>query len=424
MQAPSFRLLALLMARAVISVAVIGAVWFSLGGISHIFAEFGVFSFIMCMIQFRRLSGILCVLALCGCEPTDVETVDDEVGLPTSRETEVAAPEEEPELATVESAPLVEVSDSVGEVAEPSTKDPFTVRKDYVVLTEPWKRFFRNAPKVLIVRNPSKGIQALLAEEQSLIKTVLDANAKSGESSQYAELTEKLDELKTIIPSAETASGYVRGNGYRRYTYVSGGTIYTRTGGYYYDGYRYGILRAKQKSSSPELVRSVQSLVHNASLDVDDLNQRIQALQKLISQWSRRTSEMSLNGTAGIIRDANEAYLDVLRAFTTDFIELRSEVSEAEAIQVSQQANKSQILSDWKVFEETRLNILKEYLEANAEEAIFGDSEGVYTMPELNRSTHTILVCTMGDRDLYFEVGNERDELHPFVFVDISAQPE
>ena len=304
---------------------------------------------------------------------------------------------------------------------QPESAHSQTVNQ-FVLLAEPWKKYFRGAPKLLVIDSPSRGIRELLAQEQELIKAVLDSNNPAGKTSEFAELGEKLDELKTIIPDAETASGYVPANR-RSYTYVSGNTVYTRTGGYYYDGYYYRTLREKTKSSSPQLVRSVQGLVHNASLDLEDLDQRIEALQRLISQWSRRTSEMGASGTSGIMRDANEAYLNVLRDFTKDFIKLRKEVREAEAKQNERLQNKSQLLARWKAFEDNRLSVLCDYLKSNTEQVIEPVEVDTYRVPELGSDKQTVMVCTIGERDLYFELSPQRHKQHPFVLVDVTPQP-
>ncbi len=291
---------------------------------------------------------------------------------------------------------------------------------DYTVLTAPWNKYFRGTPKILLIDRPSKGILDLLEEEQKLIKAVLDTTGKSTESSEYAALEEQLAELKTLIPSAETASGYVPGSS-RAYTYsyVVGGTVYTRTQRYY-DGYYYRAFLEKQKSSSPELVRSVEGIVHNATLEPKDLDQRIEALQRLTSQWNRRTSEMSPTGTSGIIREANEAYLVALRDFIKEVIKLRSQVRQIESQQQIMEQNKASILTEWKGFEDDRLQILNDYLNSNALAVIEAKGENVYSLPVLSKDQRLIYVCTIGARDLYFELSSGRSNQHPFVLVDVS----
>ncbi|MGZ0709756.1 hypothetical protein ACWPKO_15610 [Coraliomargarita sp. W4R53] len=293
----------------------------------------------------------------------------------------------------------------------------------YILLSEPWKKYFRGTPELLIVKSPSQGILDLLDQEQRLIKTVLDSSGTAAESSDYAELEERLDELKTIIPSAETASGYVPTSSNRSYTYISGNTVYTRRSSSYYNGYYYRTLREKQKSSSPELVRSVQSLVHNASLDLKDLDQRIDALQQMISQWNRRTSEMSVGGTSGIMREANQAYLETLRDFTKSFVELRTDVRKAEAEQARIVNGKSKMLQQWETFETNRLPILHDFLKDNAQTTIEPTEDETFSTPDLNADEKCIMVCTIGQRDLYFEVSTHRHKQHPFVLVDVTPQP-
>ncbi len=348
------------------------------------------------------LAIILIISAiLSGCDPIVVQTTEE----PVQPEALRPVPAPEPAEPTLSAAPKAEV---------------ITASQQYILLAEPWKKYFRSSPKLLIVETPSAGIQDLLDQEQQLIKTVLDSSSASGESSEYAELEEKLNELKTIIPAAETASGYVATRS-SNYTYVSGGTIYTRTGSYY-DGYYYTAFRAKQKSSSPELVRSVQGLVHNASLDTKDLDQRIEALQRLISKWNRRTSELNASGSSGLMREANEAYLSVLRAFTKDFSKLRTEVMKVENEQERILKNKSQVLSEWKAFEDNRLSILSDFLLTNAQDSIEASADGNFTLPTLDSGVKTYLVCAIGDRDLYFEVSTDRKKQHPFVLVDVTPQ--
>lgn len=295
-------------------------------------------------------------------------------------------------------------------------------RRQYQLLAEPWKKYFSESPKLLLVSPPSSGIGNLLTEEQKLIKAVLDSTGGIEQQSDYAELEERLDELKTIIPAAETASGHVPTNT-KRYTYVSGNTIYTRSRRHYYNGYYYDYFREKQKSSSPALVRSVQGLVHNATLDPEDLDQRIAALQGLISQWSERTSEMSPNGTAGIMRKANEAYLSTLRDFTKNFLELRAQIKKIDLEHSKQKQNRNSILEKWQTFESSRLNILHDYFQVNASTIIEPDADTILSVNGQDGSLEKILSCKIGDRDLYFEISEERHIQHPFVLVDITPAP-
>jgi hypothetical protein len=333
---------------------------------------------------------ILSALILIGCDPAGIQT------------------NEEPETPAV---------------STPSAESVQLANHRYMLLTEPWKKYFRGTPRLLIIDSPTKGIQDLLEQEQSLIKIVLDSSGSAKESSEYVELEERLNELKTMIPDAETASGYVTTRSSRSYSYISGDTIYTRRGGNsYYDGYHYTTFREKHKSSSPDLVRSVQGLVHNATLEPDDLDQRINALQSLISQWSRRTSVMGANGTSGIMREANEAYLSVLREFTNNFSSLRTEIKKNEANQAQIVQNKSSVLARWSTFETNRLSILDDYFKAHALSTNETDTTGSVSLSALKSGQTYILSCTIGQRDLYFEVSPNRHKLHPFILVDVTPK--
>lgn len=294
---------------------------------------------------------------------------------------------------------------------------------EYVVFDEPWGRYFRSKPYIIILKRPSKGIRALLEEEQALIKLVLDTSSSVEESSEYAQLKEELAELKTVIPSAETASGYVPGSRRRySYTYVIGDTIYTRSRpSYYYNGAYYSVFREKQKSSSADLVRSVEGLVHNASLDLVDLDQRIEALLHLRSQWSRRTSSMNATGTSGIVREANEAYLESLRTFTQDLIKFRKKVRETEARQQQLINEKATLIANWNSFEKNRLPVLQEYFDKYALAKLHANEAEKYNVPAPKYGLMTIFVCQIGERELYFDLTNGNSEHHPFEMISVET---
>jgi hypothetical protein len=287
----------------------------------------------------------------------------------------------------------------------------------FTLLTRPWSKYLSVPPKIYTFDNISSGIEKLLATEQKLIQAVLEADVDVAETSAYSTLNDRLDELKAAAPSAETSSGYVRSSssGYRR-TYISGDTIYTHSYPYY-NGY--SVFRAKQKSSSPELVRSVSGLAANATLTVEDLDQRITALQHLSSTWSRRTSTMSTNGTAGIMRDANEDYLEGLRQYTSDFIQLRKELRTIRSEQSKKAANKSNIIKNWNQFEQQNLHILNKFFQDN-HTAIIEPTKGADYLINKDKLNGTlILVCNIGPRQLYFEL-NGRNPFHPFTLADIT----
>jgi len=289
--------------------------------------------------------------------------------------------------------------------------------RHFTLLTGPWSKYISVPPQIYTFDKISSGIETLLTAEQKLIQAVLEADVDVAETSAYSTLNDRLDELKAAAPSAETSSGYVRSspNGYRS-TYISGDTIYTRSYPYYYS---YSVFRSKQKSSSPALVRSVSGLAANATLTVKDLDQRITALQHLISTWSRRTAAMSANGTAGIMRDANEAYIEGLRQYTSDFIQLRKELRVIKSEQSKRVANKSNIIAEWNQFEQQNLHILNKFFHDN-HTAIIDPTKGANYLINKDKLNGTlILVCNIGPRQLYFEL-NGRNPFHPFTLADIT----
>ncbi|MGJ8652106.1 MAG: hypothetical protein ACSHX8_02420 [Opitutaceae bacterium] len=319
--------------------------------------------------------AIVAILLIAGCEPKVVYV-----------EKEVVSPE-----------PIVEIT-------------------DYVVLNEPWNRYFRSKPKILIVPQLSEGIADLLEQEQTLIKSVLDSGGSANASSEYITLEDKLEELKTVIPQTGTSTGYVPR--YRRYsssgTYTSGSNVYINDR--YYSGY-YAVLRYKTMSSSPEMTRSVENVAHNATLD--GLDQRIDALQQILRSWRHKTSIMSTTGTSGVMRRANLAYLEDLAGFTQEFVKLRQELRDINQRQDAIQRNKTNILSEWKAFEDTRLPLLEEYLQSNASDTVSASPSDVYILNDYE-GKRILYACEIGERTLYFDLSNKHSSKHPFVLVDVA----
>lgn len=296
--------------------------------------------------------------------------------------------------------------------------EPEPVITDYVVLNEPWNTYFRSTPKILIVPELSEGIADLLEQEQTLVKSVLDSLGSAGSSSEYVTLEDKLEELKSVIPQTETNSGYVRRqrSTSNSYAYSSSSSSSVSINNRYYGGY-YTVLRYKTMSSSPEMTRSVENIAHNATLE--DLDQRITALQQIISKWNRRTAEMTASGTSGIMRSANIAYLEDLTIFTQEFVNLRKELRAINQKQTTIQQNKTAILSEWKAFENTRLALLDEYLQSNASEIVTLSPSNVYVLNDYE-GKKLIYSCEIGDRTLYFDLTNKHSEKHPFVLIDVA----
>jgi len=300
---------------------------------------------------------------------------------------------------------------------------------NYALLAESWENYLNGPPKLVAIRAPSSGILDLLKKEQELVKSVLDTSGPLDHSAEYAELKGRLAELKSLVPEAETARGYVpasRGTA----THVSGNNIIIRSRrGHYLYGYDYTPLRAQHKSSSPELVRSVQNIVPNATLELKDLEQRIAILNGLVKKWERTTSVMNRDGSSGLIRSANESYLAALADFTRQFSELRDQleaISENRAVLLQ---NRNSILREWNAFERNRLEILKDYIQENAHhiseptQSNRIERSWLYEFPKITANDLVRVLCRVGDRELYFEVSAKRHRLHAFTLIDISPAP-
>ena len=350
-------------------------------------------------VTFFFVLGATLLITGCGPSLVDIETeepVTNQDSPPEVQDLVPALP------APIESAPVV---------AERRIEQ----RTEYVVLNEPWNKYFRSTPKLLVVPKISTGMANLLAEEQRLIKSVLDSGSDANSSSEYVALEDKLEELKAVIPQAETGSGYVPRSSrrYGSYSYISGGTVYTNSR--YYSGY-YTVLREKTMSSSPEMTRSVEGIAHNAT--IEDLDQRIDALKQIQRSWNRKTTEMSPNGTSGIMRSANLAYLEGLRDFTAEFTNLRKELRGIKQKQTAIQKNRSNILSDWQTFENSRLELLKDYLNSNATEHVEISGNDIYTLPDF-AGKKLLYACEIGERTLYFDLTDKHSKHHPFVLVNV-----
>jgi hypothetical protein len=286
------------------------------------------------------------------------------------------------------------------------------------LVLHPWDTYFSEPPVVLNLEAIPSSVQRLLNEQQRLAKAVLDGHGATP-IMEIAPLEARLAELKTMIPDAETRSGYVE-HGYRRVgsVYSSDTFSYARTGsGVLYD---YPVFRLQNKSSSPELVRSVHGIVHNAS--INDLEQRIAALQQLTSVWSRRNSVMSSTGSSGLMRSANEAYLQELRGLTREFIELQQQRDAALARHGDVQRNHEQNLQLWQAFETNELPVLQRFFERNTiKEIVCNDPVQNYVLARPGPQHIYILAAPIGPRKLYFPIDLKPSSVHPFVMVELGS---
>jgi hypothetical protein len=288
----------------------------------------------------------------------------------------------------------------------------------FSVVTDPWSKYFRAEPTLIILPKLTQGVEDLLNEQQQRAREILSNTGQLADRPEYIQLEEELESLKSAVPGAETRSGY--GRSYSRsyspsHTYVSsdGSTAYFRTGsgGSHY----YTVFHRVHKSSSPALARSVENIIFNASLD--DIDQRIEALRQLYRTWSRKTNVMSPNGVEGVMRAANQAYLDGILGYTMEVVQLQSRLKRVQALIDAESAKKETGLEEWRSFEANRLPVIREYIQRHTKLQVAAE-DGTFRVPTALLENHVILLaCTIGERTLYFDLRAGSHSKHPFRLV-------
>lgn len=337
--------------------------------------------------------------SLAGCKPQiqDVELVE---GTSASEVTSPKAPTRQVSEITERDARIVDET------------------RLYSVITDPWSKYFREDPTLIILPKLSKGVEDLLNEQQQKAREILSNTGQLGDRPEYIQLQEELEGLKSAVPGAETRSGYGRSS--RRYysspsyNHISSdGSIYMRTGAS--RSYYYTIFNRVHKSSSPALARSVENIIYNATLE--DIDQRIEALRQLRRTWSRRTNVMSPNGVEGVMREANQAYLEGIQGYTGEVVQLQSRLKRVQALIDAESAKKEARLEEWRSFEANRLPVIEEYIERNQHVQVAAQN-GQYELPaELLDKQVVLLACTIGERTLYFDLNPDAHGKHPFRLV-------
>ncbi len=293
----------------------------------------------------------------------------------------------------------------------------FSPGVEYALLSDPWSRYLGASPKLYILPKLSDNVRTLLEEEQALAQVILSGSGRVEDRVEYLVLNDVLDELKSAVPSAATrTSNYTRSyssSGTRSYAYSSSsGYSYARNGGGGSSGYS-TVFKRVHRSSSPALARSVENVVLNATLE--DIGQRVDALDSLITVWSRKTEVMSLSGIDGAMRSANLDYLASLETYADDFRALREEIKKIEGFAVKDASLAKERLVDWQTFEGDGLVALDRYVQNYATHVVDAISPGRYQLPVYEGLV--ILGCKIGERTLYFNLSQVDDLMHPFRLV-------
>ncbi len=367
----------------------------------------------MRMKQTLHMAASLSSLLLLACKPTVRQTQGENDTSRNQAEVSSSLIQHEDQAPKIVEAPKVNIEPPVSveaQTTEPTAatgevekENPFenTQVKSYVVLDTPWEKYFCAEPKIMLLPAMPIDLETTLLEEQQHIKAVLDQSAAPGQSSDYAELQERLAILKSKIPSDSISED---------------DTICMRPRAYYDS---YNLFEKKANSSSPDLVRSVQNIVHNCSLQ--DIGQQMNALDLLITTWKRRIANMSENGPEGDMRESNIVYINELEKYSTDFRELDGLVRKAQAKQSTRMNSHNDCLAQWKSFESTKLDPLEAHILQHS--TTVSAQNNAYQLPRRYRG-HVLYACEIGDRTLYFDLARERQEYHPFVLVDLSRMAD
>jgi hypothetical protein len=304
---------------------------------------------------------------------------------------------------------------------------------EYVFLAGGWEKWISEKPTILITAKMSPVIKGILTTQQELANVILTTDSASSEHPSIIYLSEKLKYLKSQVPDGATAqgksqhkerelvaSGTYTGSANYTSTGSIGGDSYSGVGSINYNtSYKDYIHYFKEvtRSSSPQLVRAVQNVVHNTNLD--DLQQRIDALKSYLKQWTERTKHMSTLGVSGVMRDANKKYLEALGNFIRDFEKLQSEQASAKKLIQQEKDNRQKLLLQWAEFEKNELQILNKYFEKNKRYAIRSEDGESFMLPGLPEDGSIILSCPIGSRTLFFDLSQGVSKLHPLKFIKL-----
>jgi hypothetical protein len=286
---------------------------------------------------------------------------------------------------------------------------------DYVLNSGFWSRFFRSEPQLYVVPKLSDNARTLLEREQRLASVILNGHARLQDRPEYLLLSESLDELKSAVPGLSIRTGSAarsNSSGSRSEAYASdsGSYSYVRRSASSYAS----AFQRVHRTSSPELARSVENAVRNASLE--NLHQRIDALNLLISTWSRKSEVMSYNGVSGVMREANLGYIASLKEYRDDYRGLYQELKEIEVL-LAQAASRAQAMqTEWQAFETTELVELDRYVRNFTAAVIQPTMQGRYYMPEYRG--FIIVACEVGERTLYFNLSELDGSTHPLRLVE------
>jgi hypothetical protein len=286
---------------------------------------------------------------------------------------------------------------------------------EYRLLIHPWDKWIIKEPKILIVNSLHSGAKDLLHEQQKLALELLSDDRKEAKNPELVKLEQELKLLKTEIPTTATATGSKKVNrNYNRSYIDADGTIHINRNSGSYNGWE-----KVTKSTSQSLVKSTTNIVLNTSLD--DLDQRIESLNKLVATWYSKISNMSQSGTSGVIWEADQAYLAKIKNFTKKLSVLKGKMSALNAIQESKRRDKMAVLKDWSEFEQHELPVLSVYFDKNLKGSFESHGNRCYFLPPVAKGNSLIIAFEVAQRTLYFDLTNPEGNYSPLRLIKLDS---
>ena len=241
------------------------------------------------------------------------------------------------------------------------------------------ERYLKGEPKILTIDSMPASIGSLLEKHQSLISMLL----RDTSGQKEAEYSQNLSKYKLLAPSIQRHTGESEHRDKRisdSGTFSVTGSVDGIVDGYYtslqlaasgqYTNYEH-YYREVTKASDPSLYSVIENLTANAT--VDDLELYIDAMSMHWKKWNRRTVSMRNQGTAGVMKVANRAYLTMLDMHIKNFEFLHETI-------INDKNDRLKLQAEWTYFKKNEGVILSDYLK-NSSKEICISSSGSFRLP-------------------------------------------
>lgn len=260
---------------------------------------------------------------------------------------------------------------------------------EFRLLIEDWNGYLESNPRVIQTGNIPEDILEIIGEGHVIISSIFNNTKK--DNTYYLN---RLNHLKSFIPTTISRSGesQVRDKILdRSATYSLSGNLNGYVSNYAvntnfnaqgnYQEYQH-YYRSVTKSSDESLHRVVENITSNIS--IERLAQYIDALRSHWKKWTNITENISnAVGSAGVLKEANVAYLELLDTHIKNFEMLSDEINEKDT--------KHQLmLRKWKSYKTNKLVLLRDYFNKKGNYIEVGD-RGDFIVPDYSTSTNLVL---------------------------------